>query len=149
MTRYLFMLGFIQDHAKSMILATGAIGIWVAQMATEAMDAAEKIGGWSAASVLALVCIGLAAWTFYREKTDREDRKDREAKQEAREQRFLDAIERNTEGYEKMCDLIQDVKTEVTQTKIYHETVIKELTQRGLNAPPVPPLARTRPAHRT
>lgn len=143
------MVTFLQDHAKSMILATGAVGIWVAQMATEAMDAAEKIGGWSAASVLALVCIGLAAWTFYREKNEREDRKEREAKQEAREQRFLDAIERNTEGYEKMCDLIGDVKTDVTQTKIFQDTIIKELTQRGLNAPPVqPPMARTRPPTR-
>lgn len=142
MTRYLLVLHFLQDHGKSLILATGAVGIWVAQAATEAMDAAKEIGGWSAASVLALVCIALAAWNFYREKTEREDRKERDKS-------FLDAIERNTEGYEKMCDLIKDIQTDVTQTKLYHETVIKELAQRGLNASPVPPtMARTRTATR-
>lgn len=139
MTRYLIVLGFLHDHAKSIILCTGAVGIWVAQAATEAMDAAKEIGGWSAASVLALVCIALAAWNFYRERNEREDRKERDKV-------FLDAIERNTEGYEKMCNLIEDVKMEVMEQKKYHETVIKEIIEKGLNAPPT--LARTRSPNR-
>lgn len=135
MTRYILMVTFLHDHAKSIILASGAIGIWVAQAATDAMDAAKEIGGWSTASVLVLVCIALAAYSIYRERTEREDRKERD-------KAFLDALERNTEGYEKMCDLIEDVKTEVMEQKKYHETVIKEIIEKGLNAPPT--LARTR-----
>lgn len=139
MQRILIMSTFLQDHFKPVLLWVGSVGIWTANTVTElangAIHSAEKIGSLSVTTLLALICIVLGFFIFWREKEIKEERKARELKDEAREQRMTQLVDRNSNAMESMTDAVDGLKDETTRQTSHFESLGKTLMERGLDAP--------------
>jgi hypothetical protein len=148
MTRFLWMAPF-HDHMKSITLATGAAGIWVAQTVNDAFNHAKDLGSWGTTSILALICLVLAWWVYKLENEKKAEQEKRERKEEQRELKeeekdlkILAVIDRNSDAMENM------ERQSAEQTR-HFEGIAKKLMERGMDAPQIPHARKDSPPKRS
>lgn len=146
MTRFLWMAPFFHDHMKSITLATGAVGIWVAQTVTDTMNQAKEIGSWGVTSILSLVCLVMAGWIYKLEKDKKAMQDKWDAREEAREKKEEERELRQLQVMENFTDAITALQQENQKQTQAFEAFGRNLMERGLNAPVQ---ARTRNQTRT
>jgi hypothetical protein len=149
MHRCLLAMTFLTDHMKSITLATGAAGIWIAQTVTDAFNRAKDLGSWGTTSILALICLVLAWWVYKLENEKKAEQEKREKKEEQRELKeeekdlkILAVIDRNSDAMENM------ERQSARQTQ-HFEGIAKTLIQKGLDASQIPHARRDPPTKRS
>lgn len=136
------MIAFLQDHLKPVLLWVVGGGIWLAdtitEMANGALNSAEKLGSLSVPTLLALISIILGFWIYWREGEIKAEKLAQEKKDEAREQRMIQLVDRNSNAMESMTDAVDEMRAETAKQTAHFEGVGQKLIERGLSATGVP-----------
>jgi hypothetical protein len=153
MTRSLAAMAFLAEHAKPLILWAGSAVILgaeiAADMASGAINSAEKVGNLPTTAILTLVCFVLGSVIWRLDKEAKAERESRQVKEDAKEVRMIQLVDRSSNAMEGLKDAVDDLKAETARQTAHFEGLGKNLIERGLNSTQIPHARRDAPTKRS